>query len=198
MADNVTLSSGTGNGAVIGTDDVSGVHYQRVKVNFGVSGSASDVHAGNPLPVTVSGSVSISGNVTVTGDIDVSDREGRLLGSSHKDIIPSNGGVNVPIRFKKIEITASGNNTVVSGVTNSIIRVLSLAIVAATSGQTMKWKTLGSSGELSGDLSFAKNGGYTLANDYGLFQTATGESLAISLSTGGSVDGHISYILVTG
>lgn len=51
MADNVTLNSGSG-GAVAATDDIAGVHYQRVKLTWGVDGTADDVNASTPLPVT--------------------------------------------------------------------------------------------------------------------------------------------------
>lgn len=50
MADNVTLNAGTG-GAVLATDDIASVHYQRVKVTYGGDGSATDVSTSNPLPV---------------------------------------------------------------------------------------------------------------------------------------------------
>lgn len=51
MADNVTLNSGSG-GAVAATDDIAGIHYQRVKLTWGVDGTADDVNASTPLPVT--------------------------------------------------------------------------------------------------------------------------------------------------
>jgi hypothetical protein len=54
MADNVTLNPGTG-GAVIATDDIDGVQYQRVKLAFGANGVADDVSSATPLPVSVSG-----------------------------------------------------------------------------------------------------------------------------------------------
>lgn len=52
MADNVTTNPGTG-GADFATDDIGGVHWQRVKVTWGVDGVANDASASNPLPVTV-------------------------------------------------------------------------------------------------------------------------------------------------
>lgn len=51
MADNITLNAGSG-GAVTATDDIGGVHYQRVKVTFGADGTATDVSTVAPLPVT--------------------------------------------------------------------------------------------------------------------------------------------------
>lgn len=52
MADTIQLNSGAG-GAVLATDDIGGVHYQRVKLTEGPDGSATDVSASNPLPVDI-------------------------------------------------------------------------------------------------------------------------------------------------
>jgi secreted trypsin-like serine protease len=54
MADNVTANPGSG-GPVFATDDIGGVNYPRSKVVFGVDGTATDVSATDPLPVTVIG-----------------------------------------------------------------------------------------------------------------------------------------------
>lgn len=50
MADNITLNAGSG-GAVVAADDIGSVWHQRVKVEFGADGSATDVSQANPLPV---------------------------------------------------------------------------------------------------------------------------------------------------
>jgi len=50
MADNTVLNTGSG-GDTIATDDIGGVKHQRVKVEYGADGSATDVSATNPLPV---------------------------------------------------------------------------------------------------------------------------------------------------
>lgn len=54
MADNTELNAGSG-GDVIATDDIAGVKYQRVKVTYGVDGSATDVSDSNPMPVDDAG-----------------------------------------------------------------------------------------------------------------------------------------------
>jgi len=52
VADNTPLNPGTG-GDVIASDDIAGVKHQRVKIQFGADGSATDVSSANPLPVSV-------------------------------------------------------------------------------------------------------------------------------------------------
>ena len=54
MADNTVLNTGAG-GDTIASDDIAGIKYQRVKVDFGADGSATDVSSTNPLPVDGSG-----------------------------------------------------------------------------------------------------------------------------------------------
>lgn len=49
MSDNVSITAGAG--TVVATDDVGGVQVQRVKVTFGVDGTATDANAATPLPV---------------------------------------------------------------------------------------------------------------------------------------------------
>jgi hypothetical protein len=51
MADNVTLNTGIG-GADLATDDIAGIHHQRVKLVQGADGvSDGDIALANPLPV---------------------------------------------------------------------------------------------------------------------------------------------------
>ena len=49
MPDNITLDSGSG-GETLATDLISGVQHQRVKVQHGADGSATDVSAASPMP----------------------------------------------------------------------------------------------------------------------------------------------------
>lgn len=51
MADNVVLDSMTG-GDTVAADDIGGVKHQRVKIEVGADGAATDVSATNPLPIT--------------------------------------------------------------------------------------------------------------------------------------------------
>lgn len=51
MVDNVAITAGSGTS--IAADDISSVFYQRVKVAWGVDGSAVDASATNPFPVVI-------------------------------------------------------------------------------------------------------------------------------------------------
>ena len=63
MADNIEITPGTG--ATVATDDIAGVHYQKVKTVYGADGAATD--AVQPLTDTElrAAAVPISGTVTV-------------------------------------------------------------------------------------------------------------------------------------
>lgn len=49
MADNIAVTAGTG--TTIATEDVAGVHHQKVKLEFGGDGAATLVSSSDPLPV---------------------------------------------------------------------------------------------------------------------------------------------------
>jgi hypothetical protein len=51
MVDNVRGGSANASLPLIATDDIGGIQHQRVKVQFGADGSATDVSSANPLPV---------------------------------------------------------------------------------------------------------------------------------------------------
>lgn len=67
MADNIEVTPGTG--ATVATDDVSGVQYQRVKLDYGGDGATSPVTSTTPLPTLVKMSDSV---VTITCSLDTS------------------------------------------------------------------------------------------------------------------------------
>jgi hypothetical protein len=63
MADNVTVTEGTG--TTIAADEIAGVKHQRVKIQHGADGSATDVSSASPLPISdAGGSLTVDGTVT--------------------------------------------------------------------------------------------------------------------------------------
>lgn len=101
------------------------------------------------------------------------------------------------IKYAVIDHAASGDNTIVTGVTGKKIRVLSYTIVAA--GAVLVRFESGASGTaLTGQMSLAANGGISAAfNEGGHFETAAGALLNLELGGVVSVDGHLSYIEVS-
>lgn len=62
MADNVGYTPGVG--ATVAADEISGVLHQRVKIGIGADGSATDVSAANPMPITAPSAIPVSGALT--------------------------------------------------------------------------------------------------------------------------------------
>lgn len=84
MADNVAITSGSGTS--VATDDVGGVHYQRVKTTWGADGTATDVSTTNPLPTSdathgalVSTAVSVTTTATALPSSAASGRKRILI-----------------------------------------------------------------------------------------------------------------------
>lgn len=66
MADNLNLNAMSG-GPPCATDEIGGVHYQRVKIGHGADGTFDDASSDAPLPTAVTSGESIGADVaTVT------------------------------------------------------------------------------------------------------------------------------------
>lgn len=101
---------------------------------------------------------------------------------------------NRAIRYAAVSASASGNNTVVAGVSGKRIRVLSCFLVAA-GAVTAKFQSAAGGTDLTGAAALAANGGYVLPfNEGGWFHTEAGELLNLSLGGAVSVAGSVSYI----
>lgn len=62
MADNVGYTPGTG--ALVAADEIAGVLHQRIKLGIGDDGTAVDVSATNPMPITASTPLAVTGGLT--------------------------------------------------------------------------------------------------------------------------------------
>jgi hypothetical protein len=72
MADNIDVTPGTGK--TIAADEIASVLHQRVKIQHGADGSATDVSSASPLPVTIDSADVVSvddngGSLTVDGTV---------------------------------------------------------------------------------------------------------------------------------
>lgn len=95
MADNFNFTEGVGK--VGAADDVGGVLYQRVKIDYGGDGASAPVTASTPLPVmpygTVTGFVSgVTATITDTTPVQVIAAQGAGVVIYVTDILVTNGG----------------------------------------------------------------------------------------------------------
>jgi hypothetical protein len=88
MADNVGYTPGEG--AQIAADDIGGVFYQRVKLTTGADGTADDVSAASPLPVTASALPLPSGAAT---EATLATLAGTIAASNSVYVPGSNGQI---------------------------------------------------------------------------------------------------------
>ena len=88
MADNVVLNSGSG-GQTLATDDITGVHYQRVKLTDGTADGATEIASGNGLSANAL-RVTISSDST--GLVSIDDNGGSLTVDS-SDLVTIAGAV---------------------------------------------------------------------------------------------------------
>lgn len=99
-----------------------------------------------------------------------------------------------PAKFAAISESTAASNEIVAGVASKSIRVISVVLVCAAA-VTVTWEDEDGT-NVSGAMSFPDNGGYSLENDAGLFQTIPGKGLHLLSGGAVQVSGHISYIEV--
>lgn len=134
MADNTVLNSGSG-GDTIATDDIAGIKHQRVKVEFGGDGVATDVSSTNPLPVqisdgtdTVAVSASNALSVEVTAALPAGDNNiGNVdivtfPAEVHSADYDSGAGTDTTLAFG-IAVPAAGGAAVVPGSATAGLKV---------------------------------------------------------------------------
>jgi len=166
LAENVAITAGSG--TTIATDEVTvnavAVQVQRVKSGWGADGSYNDPAVATPLPVQAT--------------LDASQM--------------SNVGTIVTPKFASINISSSGDNSIVAAVTSKKIRVLSYVIVADAA---VAAKFRNGTTDLMGAASLAANGGIAAPfNPVGQFETAANTVLNLNLASAVGVRGHLTYV----
>ncbi len=94
MADNINVTPGGGPTVrAVAADDVGGVLHQRVKMEFGDDGSASDVSATNPLPINqVSAGYDVSASFTRSANTTAYPANSVVGGAKQFASVGPNGG----------------------------------------------------------------------------------------------------------
>lgn len=121
MADNLTTTttvSTVPSGTVIATDDVSGAHYQLVKVVWGENGTATQTSASDPMPVTATQSgtwniTNISGTISLPTGAATAAKQPALgtAGSASSDVISVQGIASMTA----IQVADNGGSLTVDG-----------------------------------------------------------------------------------
>lgn len=144
MADNVTLNSGSG-GAIAATDDISGVHFQRIKLIHGADGTNDgDVSTANPIPVRVLPVAANGCDIFRSIDLDESEEEVKASAGVVYGVWFSNLATST--RFLKFY-----NATAASVTVGTTTPVLTLALPG------------NSSDDVSGVISLAQGVGFSTA-----------------------------------
>lgn len=147
MADNVAVTAGSGTS--IATDDVGGIHYQRVKVDFGGDGLASPLVSAAAADATANPTVPLFGAINeafngttwdrVRGNVDATllASAARTVATNSSDQTNYNGrGLDVVIDITawtagSITVTIQGKDAL-SGKYYTILASAALAAVGTT------------------------------------------------------------------
>lgn len=147
MADNTELDAGSG-GDVIATDDIGGVKHQRVKVEYGADGSATDVSSTNPLPVreqVLDGRFKVYEDTSfVTGDSPVTHDVNTDLGRDGRRMeFFNDGSGSIGLEVSNDGATFSDSLTVKNGerITFEALRIDSVRVtwIADSSYRLLVW-----------------------------------------------------------
>lgn len=102
--------------------------------------------------------------------------------------------VSLAVKYASIDVSSSGDNTLVSSVSGKKIRVLSCFLVAAGT-VNVRFESGAGGTALTGQMNLIANTGFVLPhNVHGWFQTADTTLLNLELSAAVSVDGSLTYI----
>lgn len=176
MADN-TIQGGSD---TLASDDIAGVKHQRVKIEYGADGSATDVSTANPLPV-LAGSTAAPLPVAGHG------------GGGYID----ENGVKLTVKRASVNLaSATTNGTVVAAVAAKKIRVLSLVALCGNAATNLGFTS--DTTAISPTFQNGANSGMVLTdNPRGWFETTSGEALNGTTSASGVTTGvHVVYVEV--
>lgn len=120
MADNITFQTTVAtppSATVVATDDVGGVHFQRVKIDVGAENSSALLGNSNPLPISDAG-----GSLTVDGTVDATLSGTTLAGQTAVTADYDTGGTTQNLAMLGVAIPGAGG-AVAGGTFTNPLRV---------------------------------------------------------------------------
>lgn len=135
MADTIAITAGTG--TTVATDDIGGVHYQRIKVGLGADGTAVDMVGGTGVDgtgvprVTLATNVGLPAGTNAIGKVKVTNDAGTVI-----DPVAAVGG-GVPVvsggyEYETVAASQTGQTLGATGATGDYISGI-LVVPATTS-----------------------------------------------------------------
>jgi hypothetical protein len=167
MSDN-TPQQGTD---TIASDDIGGVKFQRVKVNFGADGSTSDASLSNPLPANVA-------NLYL-------DETGATL--------------TVKRAFANVAASATDSN-IVTAVGGKRIRVVAAVFECGATATTITFNSKPAGAGTAVSMQFQNDiysGAVLPFLRPGWFQTTAGEGLTVTTGAGSTTGVQVVYVEAT-
>ena len=180
MADNVAITAGAGTS--IASDDIGGVHWQRIKVGWGADGVAGDVSATNPLPVSAPAATRATHHIGITDMID-------SLMDGFEALLVKRAFVNVA--------ASSTDANIVTAVASKRICVVLFRVHcgAAATSITFNTKPGGAGSAISELFALGANGGHSPGYfPKGHFQTGVGEGLSVTTTSGSTIGVGVAYV----
>lgn len=218
MADNVTINPGTG-GAVVATDDIGGVNYQRVKISWGADGVANDVTLAEPFPVvdvniasSTKGRNSI-GNVADSGQIALVQRRDAdttlTTGDGQYSVLHQDANGRLKVSASSLPLPTGAATETTLAALQTLMSTLSASVgnhnspfVDGTPGQVILGKRRDSDSTLvaDGDLNtfnMDEEGRLKVASKPASYPDITGDITAVQATigtpvAGGTVSGDVS------
>jgi hypothetical protein len=173
MSDNSVLPVAVGT-ETFANNDIGGVKYPRVKLTWGAAGVSGDVSAGNPLPVTFSGSITVAGPLAVTQSgvwtVGVSGTVAAVQSGAWTVAAAQSGAWTVAVSGS-VPVTQSGAWTV--GATQSGVWTV------AVSGTTTVSGTVAIS---SGAMSITQGGNTAVVKAGSVAPVAADQALVVAMS----------------
>jgi hypothetical protein len=168
MADGVAITAGAG--TTIASDDIGGTQHQRIKIQHGQDGSATDVSSASPLPVTAPAATRTTHSIAV---------------GIQTDALMNNNSALTPKFFSETVTASDTDEELVAAVVGAKIRVIALVVHVGSTATTLTFES--STTTRIHKIPAGANGGEVLGfNPAGWFQTATSESLTVTTGTGAS------------
>lgn len=190
MADGVVLDPGAG-GAQVATDEIGAFHHQRVKVQIGADGSASDVHSGNPLPINdAGGSLTVDGSVGLTGAIPAGNNN---IGDVDVASLPAGSQAGVAAKTSDYDSGAGTDTVPMQGIA---LPASGGAVQGGTNANPIRTDPTGTTSQpISGIVGVHDNGGVLSVDDNGSTLSVDDGAGSLTVDDGGSsltVDGSVS------